>query len=132
MYHLTSQGHKITKCTMFSWTCLNLLLKETHTFKAYYTESYKYWVIIAGNNIKISKTQELLNKILFSLCPSFCLLRLMFPVAFLNGRGFSFLKYSTPRILNVTSHNSCCISGLKIIFSKFSQLDITACIKSCV
>ena len=30
-----------------------LLLKETQTFKTYWTESYKYCIIIAGNNTKI-------------------------------------------------------------------------------
>ena len=37
----------------------------------------------------------------------FCLLRLVLPGAFLNGRVFPFLEHSTPRILNVTSYHSC-------------------------
>ena len=107
--------------------------KETQTFKAYYTESYKYCIIIAGSNTKILKTHGLLNKILFSLCPSLCLLRLMLPVAFLNRGVFHFC---TPRILNVTSDPFVLyivlFSGLKMVFSKLSQLDITACIKNCL
>ena len=77
---------------------------------------------------------KLLNKILFSLCHSLCLLKLMLHVAFL--RVFPFLGHSTLRILNVASDHSCRVqfsfSGLIMVFSKFSQLDITACIKSCV
>ena len=76
-----------------------------------------------------------MNKILFSLCLSLCSLRLVLPVAFLNGRFFWFLEHSTPRFLNVTSDHSCRIvsfSGLKMVFSKLSQVDITACIKNCV
>ena len=38
-------------------------LKETQTFKAYYTESYKYCFIIAVSNTKILKTYSLLKKI---------------------------------------------------------------------
>ena len=85
---------------------------------------------------QISRIHRLLNKILFSLCPSLCFLRLILPASFLNGRVFSFLGHSTPRILNVTSDHSCRIwflfFRLKMIFSKSSQLDITACIKNCV
>ena len=53
------------------------------------------------------ETHGLLNKILFSLCPCLCLLRLVLPVTFLDSRVFSFLEHSTPRILNVTSDHSC-------------------------
>ena len=42
-------------------------LKETQTFKAYQTESYKYCIIIAESNTKISKTHRLQNKMLLSL-----------------------------------------------------------------
>ena len=52
------------------------------------------------------KTHGLLNKILFSLCPSLCLLWLVIPAAFLNGRVFSFLEHSTPRIWNDTIDHS--------------------------
>ena len=72
-----------------------LFLRETQIFKIYLTGSYKYCIIIAGSKTKIFKTHRLLNKILFSLCPFLCLLQLVLPVAFLNGRVFSFLEYST-------------------------------------
>ena len=56
---------------------MSQVLKETQTLEAYEIESYKYCIIITGSNIKISKTHRLLNKILLSLCPSLCLLRLV-------------------------------------------------------
>ena len=45
----------------------------------------------------------------------------------------SFFKFP-PRILNVSSDHSCCIWFRFLVWkwSKFSQLDITACIKNCV
>ena len=85
------------------------LLKETQTFKVYKTESCKYYTIIAGTNTKVLKTHGLLNKILFSICHSLCLLWLVLPVAFFNGRVFSFLEHSTLRIFNITNDHSCCI-----------------------
>ena len=45
------------------------ILKETQTFKTYWTESKRYCIIIAGRNTKIWKTLRLLKEILFSLCP---------------------------------------------------------------
>ena len=41
-------------------------LKETQTFKAYLTESNKYYIIIAGSNTRMSKTHGLLSKFMFS------------------------------------------------------------------
>ena len=74
-----------------------MYLKETQTFKAYYTESYKYCVIMTGSNTKVLKTHELLNKILFSLSLSalfsVCLRFLRLP----SGRVFSVLGHSTLR-----------------------------------
>ena len=130
--------NNIPGCKLQEWSppCMlhqNFKGKQSQSFRGYYTESYKYCIIIAGNNIKISKTHRSFNKILLSLCPSLCLPQLVLPVAFLNGRFFSFLEHSTPQILNVKSDHLFCIvllSGLKMIFSKFSQLDITACIKT--
>ena len=123
------------KYNMNSFYCI---LKEIQTFKAYSTESYKYCIIIAGSNIKISKTHSLLNKLLsypslpFSLVTATCA-----SFTFLNSRVFSVLGQSTSQILNVTNDHSCRIqfrffSGLKMVFSKLSQLDMTACIKNCV
>ena len=82
---------------------LNKYLKETKTFKVYLTESYKYSIIIAGSNTKISKTHRSLNKIFFSLCLSLCLLQLVLSVTFLNCRVLSFLGHSILQILKDAS-----------------------------
>ena len=102
--------------------------KETQIFKTYQTESYKQTESYNHTNIlnhtnvalllqktKILKTHRLFNKTLFSLCPSLCLLRLVLPVTFLNGRVFSFFEHSTPQILNVTSDHSCRIQQLRFL-----------------
>ena len=83
------------------------------------------------------KNSQIIEQNLVLFFPSLCLLWFVLPVTFLKGRIFSFLEQSTLQILNVTSDHCCCIyivsfSGLKMIFTKFSQLDITACTKNCV
>ena len=112
-----------------------ITLKETQTFKAYCRESYKYCIIMAGSNTKISKIHGLLNKILFCFCPSPYLQRLVLSVAFLNGSFFiSWTQYSANVKRHKWSFVSCIVSfsGLKMVFSKLNQLDVIACIKNCV
>ena len=89
----------------FLWFPLYQLL---HLLKETQTESYKYCIIIAGNNPKISKTPRLLNKMLLSLSVPFSLLTVTCTsLAFLNSKVFSVLGQSTPRILNVICDHSC-------------------------
>ena len=96
----SSHGDQLTRWTYFKGNpnfqgILNWILQILH----YYCRKQQ----------KKLKTHWLLNKILFSFCPFLCLLRLVIPVAFLNGRIFSFLRHSTPQIFNVTNDRSCCI-----------------------
>ena len=73
-------------------------LKETQTRKAYYTESYKYCIIIAGSKTNISKTHRLLNKMLLSLSLPFSLFTVACAsFAFLSGRIFTVLGHSAPQ-----------------------------------
>ena len=64
-------------------------------------------------------------------------LELVIESELLSTRVFSFVEHSTLWMLIAASDHLCFIyvalfSGLKMIFSKFTQLDITACIKNCV
>ena len=70
--------------------CLNKMLKETQTFKAYWIVSYKYCIIITGTNTKISKTDRLLNTFFLSLCPSLYLLWLALPWPSSTAEFFQF------------------------------------------
>ena len=91
------------------------VLEETQTLKAYWTESYKYCIIIAGSNTEISKTHRLLNKILLSLhlYPSICLLRLALPSPSWQQSFFS--------SLSVTSdHFIVSLFWFEMVFSKLS------------
>ena len=89
----------------FVWFPLYQLL---YLFKETQTESYKYCIIIAGNNPKTSKTSRLLNKMLLSLSVPFSLLTVTCTsLAFLNSKVFSVLGQSTLQILNVICDHSC-------------------------
>ena len=95
-------------------------LKETQTFKAYWIESYKYYIIIAGRTEKYWKLMNYRTKccylsLLFSLLIATCA-----SFAFLNGRVFSVLGHSFEHhkwsfMLYIVS-----FSALKISFSKLS------------
>ena len=88
-------------------------------------------------NIKNSQIieQNLVLSFPFSLITATC--RFVLPVAFLNSTA-EFINFLSKVLLEFKRHKWSFVlyivlfSGLKIIFIKFSQLDITACIKSCV
>ena len=83
---------------VFLFFCI-FLLKETQTFKAYWTESYKHCIIIA-----VSHTNCYLFK------PCLCLLRFVLPSAFSTADFFQFLDTVLRKTLNVTSdHPYRCI-----------------------
>ena len=65
--------------------------KETQTFKAYYTESYKYCIIIAGSNTKILKTHGYLTKScsLLALLSVYCDLCFLLPSSMAEFFHFS-------------------------------------------
>ena len=79
--------------------------------------------------------QNLVLSFPFSLITATC--RLVLPAAFLNSKA-EFINFSSKVLREFKRHKWSFVlyivlfSGLKIIFTKFSQLDITACIKSCV
>ena len=106
----------------FVWFPLYQLL---HLLKETQTESYKYCIIIAGNNPKISKTPRLLNKLLLSLSVPFSLLTVTCTsLAFLNSSFFSsWTEYSTNFKCHMWSFMSYIVSfsDLKMAFSKLSM-----------
>ena len=59
----TPKGDVRVKILKWNSDIIAPVLKETQTFKAYYTESYKCCFIIAVSNTKILKTYSLLKKI---------------------------------------------------------------------
>ena len=87
--------------------------KETQTFRANQTESFKYCIIVAGSNTKILKIHSLLNKMLLSLSATFsvycdsCLLRLSQWQNFFSSWTVGQSSAEFLRILNVTSDPSC-------------------------
>ena len=90
---------------------------------------------LAGKQHKNIETHRLLNKVLFSLCPSLCFATSA-PCCLLQWQ--SFFIYWTQYSANFKCHKWSFVlyivsfSGLKMVFPKSSQLDITACIKNCV
>ena len=99
-------------------------LKGTQTFKAYQTESYKYCIIIAESNTKISKTHRLLNKMVLSL---FALLSAYWDLHFLRlPQQQSFFSSWTQYSANFNHHKWSFVtyivsfSGLKMVFSKLN------------
>ena len=95
----------------------------------YKAESYKYCIIIAGRNTKISKTHRLLNRILFSLCLSLCLMGLVLPVAeFFHFLDTVLREFYTSQVIICTVYSF--VFWFKNSFLQVKQARYhTACIK---
>ena len=111
-----------------------IILKETQTFKAYQTNPTNI-ALLLQEATQTYWTHRLLNKSYFlfafslfiATCASCCLPK--WQSFFISWTQYStnFKCYKWSFVPYIVS-----FSGLKMVFSKLSQLDITACIKSCV